>query len=112
MSSLRAARWWHRIRCHVCTGRVHQAYDRGMDESGLTRRQLLELAGASLGPPPLPPCPAAPAPAETSPPAPAGPTTPPTPAAPTAPATAPLAPAPLTVQTSTGSFVSAFRPGT
>ena len=78
-----------------------RAYDRGMDESALTRRRLLELAGIGVGASALAACTADSAPAATSPAAPAGPTT-----------TAPPAPAgPLTVRTSTGSFVSAYRPG-
>jgi len=90
------------------TGR--RAYDRGMDQSALSRRRLLELAGIGLGVSALAACtadtaPAAPSAASSSPPssraAPASPTT----AAPPVPAT------PLTVRTSTGSFVSAFRPG-
>jgi dienelactone hydrolase len=81
-----------------------------MEESGLTRRRLLALAGVSLGASALTACTAGIAPAETSPPVPPAPTPPP--AGPTATATAPSAPAPLTVRTSTGSFVSAFRPGT
>jgi S-formylglutathione hydrolase FrmB len=72
-----------------------------MDKSALTRRRLLELAGIGLGASALPACTAGVAPTETSPPASAGPT-----------ATALPAPAtPLTVRTSSGSFVSAFRPG-
>ena len=78
-----------------------------MDESGLTRRRLLGLAGASLGASALAACTSSIAPPETSPPVPADPTATPGPTAP-----APSAPAaPLTVRTNTGSFVSAFRPG-
>ena len=69
------------------------AYDRGMEHSVLGRRRLLELAGIGLGASALAAC--------TGGASPAGPT----PAAPPAPA------APWTVRTSTGSFVSAFRPG-
>jgi enterochelin esterase-like enzyme len=72
-----------------------------MDESALTRRRLLELAGIGLGASVLTACTDGIAPPETLPPVPSGPT-----------ATAPPSPASLTVRTSTGSFVSAFRPGT
>ena len=73
-----------------------------MDQSALTRRRLLELAGIGLGASALTACTDGIAPPETSPPAPASPT-----------ATALPAPAaPLTVRTITGSFGSAFRPGT
>ena len=71
-----------------------------MDESALTRRRLLELAGIGLGASALAACTADTTPAVTSPGAPAGPTS-----------TAAPAAAPLTVRTSAGSFVSAYRPG-
>jgi len=69
-----------------------------MDESALTRRRLLELAGIGLGASALAACTEDLAPVETTPPAAAA-------AAPSA------AAAPLTVRTSAGSFVSAYRPG-
>lgn len=78
-----------------------RAYDRGMDQSDLTRRRLLELAGIGLGASALAACTADAAPDVTSPAAPAGPTTNATPAR----------AEPLTVRTSSGSFVSAYRPG-
>ena len=68
-----------------------------MDESALTRRRLLELAGIGLGASALAACTEGLAPVET--------TLLPATTAPPAPA------APLTVRTSTGSFVSAYRPG-
>ena len=71
-----------------------------MDQSALTRRRLLELAGLGLGASALTACTDGIAPPETPSPAPPAPT-----------ATAPPAPAALRVRTSTGSFVSAFRPG-
>jgi dienelactone hydrolase len=79
-----------------------------MEESALTRRRLLGLAGIGLGASALAACRGGLASAETSRPA------SPAPASPTRPTkTAPRTPAgPLTVRTSTGSFVSAFRPGT
>src|SRR5512134_2542094 len=71
-----------------------------MDASALTRRRLLELAGIGLGASVLAACTADTAPVITSPAAPARP-----------PATAaPASAAPLTVRTSSGSFVSAYRP--
>ena len=78
------------------------AYYRGMDESALTRRRLLELAGIGLGASALTACTDGIAPPETL-------------SRPCQPARRRqrrrLPPAPLTVRTSTGSFVSAFRPG-
>ncbi len=72
-----------------------------MDQSALTRRRLLELAGIGLGASALAACTDGIAPPETPRPVPTGAT-----------ATALPAPAgPLTVRTSSGSFVSAFRPG-
>ncbi|WP_237393803.1 alpha/beta hydrolase [Pseudarthrobacter sp. ATCC 49987] len=72
-----------------------------MDESALSRRQLLELAGIGLGASALAGCTP-----DAGPPAPSRPA----PASPTQAAT-PLPTVPLTVGTSSGSFVSAFRPG-
>ena len=66
-----------------------------MDQSALTRRRLLELAGIGLAASALTACTEGLAPVETTPPA----------------ATVPPAAAPLTVRTSAGSFVSAYRPG-
>ena len=72
-----------------------------MDQSALTRRRLLELAGIGLGASALTACTDGIEPPETPSPVPTGPT-----------ATALPAPAAtLTVRTSSGSFVSAFRPG-
>ncbi|MFE4227166.1 alpha/beta hydrolase [Arthrobacter sp. NPDC056886] len=72
-----------------------------MDPSALTRRRLLELAGIGLGASALTACTDGLEPPEAPAPVPTGPT-----------ATALPAPAaPLTVRTSSGSFVSAFRPG-
>lgn len=72
-----------------------------MDQSALTRRRLLKLAGIGLGTSALTACTDGIRPPETLSPAPTGPT-----------ATAGPAPAAtLTVRTSSGSFVSAFRPG-
>jgi hypothetical protein len=72
-----------------------------MDQSALTRRRLLGLAGIGLGASALTACTDGVEPPETPAPVPTGPT-----------ATALPAPAtPLTVWTSSGSFVSAFRPG-
>lgn len=68
-----------------------------MEDSGLSRRRLLELAGIGLGATAFTACTEGLTPVETASPA---PTVPPGPAA------------PLTVRTSSGSFVSAFRPGT
>lgn len=73
-----------------------------MDQSALTRRRLLELAGIGLAASALTACTDGIAPPETPRPVPTGPT-----------ATALPAPAaPLTVRITTGAFVSAFRPGT
>ncbi|WP_156367569.1 alpha/beta hydrolase [Arthrobacter sp. Leaf69] len=66
-----------------------------MDQSALTRRRLLELAAIGFGASALTACTEGLTPVETSLPA----------------ATAPTAAAPLTVRTSAGSFVSAYRPG-
>ncbi|WP_026537087.1 alpha/beta hydrolase [Arthrobacter sp. 9MFCol3.1] len=77
-----------------------------MDESALTRRRLLGLAGIGLGASALAACTGGLAPTETSRPA------SPAPASPTSPTTPPAPAGPLTVRTSTGSFVSAYRPGT
>ena len=74
-----------------------QAYDRGMEDSVLGRRRLLELAGIGLGASALTACTEGLTPVETT-----------SPAATVPPAAATTA---LTVTTSTGSFVSAFRPG-
>lgn len=71
-----------------------------MDASALTRRRLLELAGIGLGASVLAACTADTAPVITSPAAPARPTA----------TAAPASAAPLTVRTSSGSFVSAYRP--
>ncbi|MCU1532249.1 MAG: esterase [Arthrobacter sp.] len=73
-----------------------------MDESALTRRRLLQLAAAGLGTAGIAACtdPAVRSPASATPTTPQA--APPVPAAPAA---------PLTVTTSTGSFVSSFRPG-
>jgi enterochelin esterase-like enzyme len=72
-----------------------------MDQSALTRRLLLELAGIGLGASALTACTEGLGPPEPPAPVPTGPT-----------ATALPAPAgPLTLRTSSGSFVSAFRPG-
>ena len=67
-----------------------------MEDSVLSRRRLLELAGIGLGASALTACTEGLTPVETS-----------FPAATVPPAAA----APVTVRTSTGSFVSAFRPG-
>ena len=72
-----------------------RAYDRGMEDSVLSRRRLLELAGIGLGASALAAC-----------------TDSAMPPAPPAPGASHASPAgPVTVRTSTGSFVSAFRPG-
>lgn len=73
----------------------------GMDESCLSRRQLLELAGIGLGASALAACTP-----PTGRPAPSPVTSRPAPASP-----APPPAVPLTVRNSSGSFVSAFRPG-
>ncbi|MDI3211723.1 alpha/beta hydrolase-fold protein [Arthrobacter sp. AL12] len=81
-----------------------------MEDSVLGRRRLLELAGIGLGAPALAACTGGASTASTL----SAPTPAPSRASPAGPAaTAPPAPtARLTVRTSTGSFVSAFRPGT
>ena len=69
-----------------------------MEESALTRRRLLELAGIGLGTAALTACTAGLTPVESE--SPAGPTA----------TAAPSPAAPWTVRTTTGSFVSAYRP--
>lgn len=72
-----------------------------MDQSALTRRRLLELAGIGLGASALTACTDGIEPVDTPAPMPTGPT-----------ATAlPASAGPLTLRASSGSFVSAFRPG-
>ena len=73
-----------------------------MDESALTRRRLLELAGIGLGASALTACTGGIAPPETS---------PPVPDRHRRRQRRRLPPARSTVRTSSGSFVSAFRPG-
>ena len=70
-----------------------------MDESALTRRRLLELAGIGLGVSALTACTGGIPPPDTSAPMPTGTLT------------APPVPAASAIRTSSGSFVSAFRPG-
>ena len=82
-------------------GACRRAYDRGMDETALSRRRLLKLAGIGLTASALAACTPDAAPASGSPATPQPATASPTPS-----------PAlPLTVRTSSGSFMSAFRPG-
>src|SRR6478752_10000626 len=71
-----------------------------MDESALTRRRLLELAGIGLGVSALTACTGGIPPPDTSAPMPTGTLTAP-----------PAPPARLRVRTNSGSFLSAFRPG-
>ena len=70
-----------------------------MDESALTRRRLLELAGIGLGVSALTACTGGIPPPDTS------------ARMPTGTLTAPPVPAASAIRTSSGSFVSAFRPG-
>lgn len=81
-----------------------------MDESALTRRQLIQLTAAGLGTAGLAACSGATAPSS----APGSPTAsaPERPTTAAAPLASALPAAAMRVTTSTGSFVSAFRPGT